>query len=223
MSFIMRPQRFVSPDATITHTASPNSTSQASSYTFSAQAISTAGSTRDVVGAFTVFNDGTRTGVATSCTLGGVSATLDVSITSDANTAVYIYRAAVPTGTTADIVINFDANVILCSCGVYAMYDAGDVHDTDSAAASATNPITNTLTIPAGGGCISAAGHNDDPGRTSAWTNLTEDYDSVLSTYYSASSASDAFAALQTERVISMTASSTPDTGSVATVAYAKA
>jgi hypothetical protein len=139
--------------------------------TFSAQAIGAAAADRQVI--VGVFN---TNGVAiSSVTIGGVTATNDISETT---THAGIFRASVPTGTTADVVITCSSTFDHLGIVVATMTGAS------SGAASATavtnqgaegEPINVTATVPTSGLGVVVCGS----GGTSAspsWTNATGDF-----------------------------------------------
>ena len=146
----------------------------ASTYTFSAATIGTAVAGRVVIVGVTWFNDTART--LSSATIGGVSASILVQTGANGTIAVgsAIIAAVVPTGTTADVVVNMSGSTGGCAAGVWT------ASGLQSAAAFATGSNTTLAalgvsTSPAG--FLIAVAANDNT-RTFTWTGATENYDS---------------------------------------------
>jgi hypothetical protein len=180
-------------------------TTDASSYTFSAQALGAAAADR-----YIVVGIGGRNGAASlaisSVTIGGVSATVikQQSSTGTASggtgtTSAGLAIAAVPSGTTGDIVVNFSATSLRCVCSMWRMTGLVSATANDSQSSTATPPSAG-VAIPTDGAAIGmvAGGQNASP--TVTWTNLTEQYD-ALTEAFCVSSASDALAAAETRTI----------------------
>lgn len=143
-------------------------TSNSSSYTFSAQTIGTASADRRVI--VGVHMEGARS--ITSATIGGVSATIVIQGGGSGKSGILI--AAVPTGTTADVVITLPGSNSSCAIGVWSVtgmtsdtaVDTGDVFD---------DPAADTLSTANGGICIAVA-TRATIGNVN-WTGATEVYD----------------------------------------------
>jgi len=198
---------------TVSYTASAGDATDATAYTFSSQAIGTAGANRKVVvGTSCTRSAGAATSVST-LTIGGVSATLVVAAPTDGvnDRPTEFWQADVPTGTTADIVVTWGDAAVRCGIGVWAVYDAASAaNDTGS---SVADPMTDTLNIPANGVAIGFSNSSGGTPATHVWTGLTEDFDSVnpeAEDVYSG--ASDAFAVVQT----GLTIESNPSVASAA-------
>lgn len=139
------------------------------------------------------------TGVTTSVTIGGVSATQVVAYDLSTNHG-YLYAAVVNTGTTADIVVNSDDNTTTLQIGVWAAYDlrsttatdtdsGGDSVDSDGPQLSATVEGRG-IAIMAAWGATAASG----------WNQLSEDFDETReATRWAGASASDLAAGTVTE------------------------
>jgi hypothetical protein len=185
--------------ATISFTASAVNTANATTHTFSGVSIGTAASNRKIVVA-SQHSSGTVPVSVSSMTVGGISATFVVNQASaDGEAYVEIWQANVPTGTTATIVVNYSGTVSRGGVGVWAVYGAAAAA-TDTGVSTA-NPLTDTLNIPAGGVAIGAA--SGSAGTSTAWTNLTENYDENVEASTYQSGASSAFATIQTALAIS--------------------
>jgi hypothetical protein len=104
--------------ALLTYITSTGADVTQSTFTFSSQSIGTAFTDRIVIVPFYWDTSGsTRT--VSSATIGGVAANI-VAQNGGTGGGTAIIWAAVPTGTTATIVINFSANVLACDIAVYA-------------------------------------------------------------------------------------------------------
>lgn len=186
------------PSVTVSFQASYTDSSSATTYTFSGASIGTAAADRKVVVGVVGTRAAAGTHTVATMTIGGIAATLvkqqNVSH-SDRQTAE-IWQAAVPTGTTANIVVTFDAGMRGAGIGVYAVYGAASAaYDTDG---SNADPMSASIDVPAGGILI-GVGVNAN-GGTFAWTNLTEKYDELYEALAPGNhtGASDAFAYAQT-------------------------
>jgi len=132
-------------------------------------------------------------GQPTSVTVGGISATSIVAVASGPQYNS-IWAAIVPTGTTANIVVNRSNDPDRQGISVYAVY--GKTSVTASATASdIVNPYTQSITIPSRGVAIGCGLTGNGTG-SSSWTNLTEDYDAAGPIFSSGSATSMAGATL---------------------------
>lgn len=163
----------------ITATATPVSgsyrstgtdTGSGTSFTFSGKDIGTAASNRKVVVAV-AYNSAPA---ISSMTIGGVSATVVGT-----STKCEIWQANVPTGTTGDVVITFSGTNQRVGIGVWAVYAAASAASQVSTS-TANPPSVTSHVIPTNGCCIAVAAIQDDS-NTYTWSNLTEDYDAVIS------------------------------------------
>lgn len=186
---------------TIAFTDSSIDASNASTYTFSSQALGTAAADRVIV--VGLFGDTART--VSSVTIGGVSAS---RVKRQLNTGnfVELWQAAVPTGTTGDVVITFSGACSRSGVGVWALYGANPTaHDTG---ASSANPGTDTLDVPALGVAIAYSAGSSI--ASWSWTGLTEKFDELLETDTYHAGASDAFSGTQTGMTVTATANTAP-------------
>lgn len=158
----------------VTYNNSYSSTTNASSYTFSASAIGTADSTRLVV---VVAHTNNLSASVSSMTIGGISATSAVSAGSAQ--LVSIWYAIVPTGTTADIVLTLGATSNNAVIGVYSLYHIVSTTPTTSnnLTVGGTSNATNTSVKKDG---IIIAGITGSTNSTTTWTNATENYDTAV-------------------------------------------
>lgn len=149
-------------------------------YTFAGQAIGAASATRYVIAAVTLVSSFSRT--ISSVTIGGVAATVIPNGQVVANTYFYrtaFYIAAVPTGTTASIVVTASG---ACNggglAGVWAVYNllSPTAVDSDGATVLGTNTFSPPAVTTSAHGLLLAAGFHAtaaDP-ATNSWTNATE-------------------------------------------------
>lgn len=161
------------------------STANATIYTYSSQSIGTADSNRIVyVMSFTRAADGADITIS-SLTIGGVSATEQVFQQREFNGGdehVSIWSAAVPTGTTADIVVTYSREMARAAIGVYTSTDASATASATATDVGATPSVT--MTRAAGGtiaACQKRAGSN--------WTGATENFDNSVEAQIVASGA----------------------------------
>jgi len=136
------------------------------SHTFSGVDIGTAHSTRQVFVA-------TFLGDVSAVTVGGVSASAVVSV---ADNSLRLWRAAVPTGTTASVVITLAGDTALI-IQVWAAYNLRSTtpHDTASYPAGSTSTTHTTTINTADRGILIAAAGAAGPADVlvSSWTGAT--------------------------------------------------
>jgi hypothetical protein len=163
----------------LSYQTSTASTSDTTTYTFSTQAIGPAKSTRYVV-VGVVSREGADTSARTlSVTVGGVAAAQAAFVSDTAvsgrNVAGF-YIAAVPTGTTADVVATFSGGMDRCGIGVWALYDINSATPTDTATSVDTTQ-TLDVDILANGVAIGVSFANSDPDFD--WTGISERFEIV--------------------------------------------
>lgn len=115
-----------------------------------------------------------------SCTIGGVSATVHVNPSSPDSCA--IASAVITSGTTADISFTATTTLARAVVGVYRITDYQSVTPV-ATASQTTNASTDTRTVTlntSAGGVVIAGTSNSDP-SSFTWTNATENYDVTLS------------------------------------------
>jgi hypothetical protein len=190
--------------ATVSFTDNMVDDSTLTTYTFTTRAIGTAAANRVVVvSVSTERNTGTRTTVS-SMTIGGISATLAVALSS-VDEEMELWEAVVPTGTTATIVVTLAAASVFCACGIWAVYGSGTTAY-NTASHTGTLSLSASLNVPAGGVAIGASAVNT--GATWTWGGITENFDAThRSGNRNYSGASLAFAVAQTGLSITATAS----------------
>ena len=169
-----------------TYRATAVSTANASSYTFSSQAIGTADANRYVIVAVHLQRSNTSE-IVNSLSVGGVSATLISSGTS--NTAnrslVDFWKAAVPTGTTADVVVTLSGTADRCAISVWSCI--GNVQKLQSVIAApsdaSTNALLTTTQVPDNGFALSGVAWQSSSGGTdnqATFANTTERVDATF-------------------------------------------
>lgn len=190
---------------TLVHTENVEDITNLTTFTFSSADLSIAGADRKIVVGISANGTTGSARSVSSMTINGVSASLVVAHqnTTESQYVSEMWAADVPTGATGDIVITWNAAMLRCGIGVYAIYGAGSsAYDTGS---SSANPMTDTLNIPAKGVAIGEA--SEANWATFGWTNLTEDFDVIIESSASHTGASAAFATLQSALSITCTQS----------------
>lgn len=177
-----------------------NDTANASTYTFSAQNLGTASSDR-----YIICTIGSRIGSAdlnlNSVTIGGVSATIviqETNFTTNSGLAA-IAIAAVPTGTTGDVVVTLDGTAARCLISLYSATDLSSATAHEALANTGVNP-TIALDVPTDGFAIAIA--TQWTATTTAWTGLTERLDTTSESNTTYSIADDAFVSGATDQTI---------------------
>lgn len=187
-------------------------------YTFSSQALGTAASDRYIVVGTLARAAAART--LDSVTVGGVAAT-KLTALENAGSNSGLWLAAVPTGTTGDVVLTFSSTMVRAAIAIWRV-DGISTTPTDVDTSDAL-PATANITIAAGGVAFGASfvGINTTT-LTATWTNLTTDADYLTSASWEdngrGSFASDAFGSAQTELALTCTWNNTP-TGQTASFA----
>lgn len=191
---------------TISNTANAFDAVDRTTYTFTSQSFGVADANRKIV--VGVFSSASTPNV-TSVTIGGVGATL-VKKQIDVNAGSELWQADVPTGASGIITVVNGSSQGAQGIGVWAVYGAASAaHDTGG---NNTDPMVDTIDIPANGVCLGMGGASGGQNPTHVWTNLTEDFDNSGSgeTNVSFSGASKAFDDAQTALSITMDQSATP-------------
>lgn len=197
---------------TISFLQATTDTTDTNAYTFASQNLGTAASDRYII-VVAVARKGGASTTLSSVTIGGVSATIVKQVTNNvSNTDVAgIAIAAVPTGTTGDIVVTWGASMVRCAIMAYrATGINATAYDSDSSTSG--NPSVS-LDIPASGFAI--GGGLTAASTTTSWTGLTEDTDGTLESFVTYSSAHDEFPSGETGRTITMTFGSSTESAGV--------
>lgn len=170
-------------------TAAQDGTGQ-TTYTFSAQDIGAAASDRYVVVGIAARGQAS----ISSVTIGGVSAT---KIKEQGNTDVAgLYIAAVPSGTTGDVVVTLPGAGLRAAIGVWALYGLSGSGAAETTASSTSDPATLSLTTSPNAIVIGLA--YNDSALSFSWVGLTENFDTAIaaSNAYSGASVSASGGAL---------------------------
>ena len=196
-------------------------TTDLTTYTFSGMELGAAHSNRKIV-VHVVMSDGSAGTTISTLTIGGISA----AVVSDgvtnasadgagASTSLSAqWMAAVPTGTTGDIVVTFSAESNNCAITVYRLINAATTafHVATDITADGSNAVSASLNIPGFGVAIgSVRWQGNGATRTTTWDGLTENVDETIEATSTYSSASKYFATGQSGLTITATASGTLD------------
>ena len=139
-------------------------TSDSTSYTLTGVSIGPADATRVVV----VGISG-RTLAPTAVTIGGVTATLDITAVS-----TWVYRAVVPTGATADIVIMSSTTGMGVIVGVWSIVGYAVTVEQSKSQSIPSGALSMTTTA---GGALIAVSYIAPTNRTTDFVGVGEDYD----------------------------------------------
>lgn len=169
--------RKISTPISITYGTEAGSASNRTTYTFAAASIGAASADRVVIVAAGGSSGSART--ISSVTIGGVTA--NVAVTQGSTTSVGgrvgLYYLAVPSGTTADIVVTFSGLMGNCRIATFAMTGhasgAPAATGADGSGTTTFNPNCNVVT----GDVLICASLSD--GTPCAWTNATEQSDAT--------------------------------------------
>jgi hypothetical protein len=178
-------------------------TTDASTYTFSAQNLGAAAADRYIIVTVHIRKAGATLAVS-SVTIGGVAATIvnqDYYATPNVN-CVAIAIAKVPSGTTGDIVVVADSTVLRCAIGVWRATGLLSASAYSTGVSKQTAPST-TMNVPFG--FAIGVGQSANASATCTWGGLTERYDTLVETFLTITGADQEFAAPETGRTISVT------------------
>jgi len=182
--------------ATVEYVGYLGSDANASSYTFTGASLGSTGGDRHIILAIgsSVGNSGRN---LSSVTIAGVSASAATIVRtgtiSGATRLAAIVIASVPTGTTGDIVINFNAGVNRVQLGVYAARNLISatrqaVAGVSSNLSNSTGPFDVSVTGTTAGFVVAVA-ETPEP-NTWTWTGVTEDFDETIEASNAVSGAS---------------------------------
>ncbi len=170
---------------TITPQSSASSGSDLTTYTFSAQAIGTASSDRIVIVAVGAANISTGTTLS-SATIGGVAATIQKQQTNNAasiDTISAVITAAVPTGTTGDVVLTFSTGQLRVGISTFSLTGGSATASETQADTNGTDAVPDvTINVLAGGGWVGCTyGYTGTATATVTWagTGVTEASDAI--------------------------------------------
>lgn len=195
---------------TLTYRGNYNTETDSATYTSAASDFGPASSDRIIVVGIGI--SGSAGGVITGVTIGGVTATAAMTMTASSTRPAEIWFAAVPTGTSGDIVVTHTVTSNM-RCGIDWWSISGTTQTTYSArsatnteTATATTITSTSLTVPTDGGAIAFAIHATSSGGTTTWSQTsgtgTKHSDTLIgatglwmSSYSSTESGSQAFTA----------------------------
>lgn len=148
--------------------------------TYAAMAFGTASANRILIAIFA--NRSNATGTPSSVTIGGITATAisGAAAVLSGNIESYAYYAAVPTGTSGDVVVTYAGASLRSGCAVYSIIGGASSPNGSTSNSTAATSLSTTLTVPSGGASIHIA--MDRPaatGTTISWTNSTGDFTTV--------------------------------------------
>lgn len=149
------------------YTANGADVTDGATYTFANRAIGSAAANRTVVVVLTYRAASAVT--VNSVTVGGVTVTQDVA-TNQANSCVWIGHATVPSGTTANVVVNLSGTVARAGIGLYRVTGALTV-----SGATGSGTGTAGVTVPASGFAV-AGGIGQTSGGALTMSGFTQDY-----------------------------------------------
>jgi len=138
--------------------------------TYSTKSIGAADAGRTVI--VGVSSNGTN--IVTGMTIGGVSAT-ELTVFTGTNNTSSVWAAAVPSGTTADIVITNAGGGAATGIAVYRALNVGSLTAYTAGSSAVADPMTATVFAPAGSAIFAAGGGYSPASFT--WTGVTEDTD----------------------------------------------
>ncbi|MPY72880.1 MAG: hypothetical protein GEU87_01335 [Alphaproteobacteria bacterium] len=171
-------------------------------YTFAAKAIGAADAGR-VVAVSIHGRTGTSGKTILSVTIGGVAATQRVFAEGGPGTVrnqCAVWTANVPTGTTADVVVTWSAEVVTCAITVYRLEISSETPtDTATDILDTAEVLTLNLDVAAGG-IIIAAATNGVAASSATWAGITERHDALIENL-NYSSAADSFVSGGTENL----------------------
>jgi hypothetical protein len=169
----------------VTYISDSGLTGSTATWTFTSQAIGAASATRIIVIGIAA-QAGTGITVS-SVTVGGNSATkaTGAGLTNASNGAagdIWYYADAGALGTAATILVNWSASITRTAIAVYNVTGTGSVFSTGASngSTSSVSTLTQSATIPSGGGAIAVATLHTATGGTVTTTNLTSDISNGL-------------------------------------------
>jgi hypothetical protein len=178
--------------------------SNQTTYTFASKSLGTAAADRYII--VGVQHRGAVNRTVSSLTVDGISATQVHTIDRSAS-RVDIWIAAVPTGTTGDVVVTFNSSNSRCVIQVWRAVgiDGSAPHDIADSNAAANDP-TATIDVPAGGVAV-GCGMCNGATASATWSGLAEDYDA--NTELTMTAGSGNFASTQTGLAVTIDFTST--------------
>lgn len=180
----------------------------ASSNTFSNISMGTADPARYILVAVFGRSNGNGAQTISSVTVGGNGATILVQCTpvlesSSSYNVVGFAIIALPTGTTANVVVTCSGSMYGFGIGVWRLINPSSATPTATATDTGHNPLTGSINVSAGGSCFGAA-MTVGGGPSFTWSGLTERFDDSQN-MGAVTGASNDFASGQTPLSISAT------------------
>jgi hypothetical protein len=153
---------------------------------------------------------GATSGTISFVTIGGVSATQIINTTALQQTlhnTAAIFIAAVPTGTSGDVVVTYADGKSRAGCGLFRVTGLSSATAHDTAADNVEHsPLVDTINVLGGGFVIAVAVGE----ATVIWAGVTESYDEAVEGGFRHSGGFDSELDAETGRTISATIASFP-------------
>jgi hypothetical protein len=190
-----------------TFLSSDNTAADLTTYTFAGRTLGAAASNRLIV---LGVDASANTIGATAVTIGGVSATQLVAAAGGGTTFISLWVAAVPAGTTGDIVVTFGDGKNRCGIAWWRLVDA-NATAFHTASDNGATTLSADLNVVRGGFAVGVACENLASGQPASpiytWTGLNENAgsDQSVESTHRHSAASDSFDAAETGRTITAT------------------
>ena len=195
------------PPAAAVFTANSSSAVASSTYSFTSQSLGTAAADRYVV-VGVAGQSGSGAVAVSSMTIGGISASQLVSM-SETNNSIEFWIAAVPTGTTGTVTVNWAAQRARCAIVIWAVTGlvssvvAGSAQETGFGSTAGDG----TINVAAGGVALGMTYDGGTANRSWTWSSLTESLDTTFGGGRSYSAANADFTTEQTSLAVSATPS----------------
>lgn len=189
--FIVAQPRPTQAAITFTYETTLQSTSDLTTYTFSAADIGTANADRCVIVSAVARKAGTAFTLS-SASINGVSANIFAQVTNtvtNSDTAA-MFSAIVPSDATGDIVVTWSTGVLRTQIGIWTAVGTDNCTTPSDTDTDTSADPTDSITIPTGGVAVGAG--LTAAGTTATWTGLTENFDATLETFVTATGASHA-------------------------------
>lgn len=162
----------------LTYQTSAVQAADATTYNFTSQAIGTAAADRYVIVTITGCIKSGSPGVS-AVTVGGISATIVAQVDSGF-TAAAIAIAAVPTGTTATVVVTFNGTQYRAGIGVYSVTGLNSSTATGTDTDTTSSPSLSASSSSDGFAIAVSSAYEAATTNMHTWTSITEDYDELV-------------------------------------------
>ena len=132
---------------TLTYLSSATSSTAGATHTITAAGLGSAAANRYIVISGFAYSGSITVRTLSSLTIGGVSATINVSPTGSVGVTGFICCAAVPSGATGDLVFTFSGSMTVVRYNIYAVYGlaSATARSTDNGVVSPGTSITITV------------------------------------------------------------------------------